>query len=48
MPQNLPDSLIRKEAADIISYMLEVSRFPPGQSDLSDDSSTLNTILIAK
>lgn len=48
MPQALPDSLNRKETADLISYMLQVNKFPAVQSDLSDDVATLSTILIAQ
>ena len=48
MPQALPDSLNRKESADLISFMLQVNKFPAGPSDLSDDAATLRLILIAQ
>ena len=48
MPQALPDSLSRKESADLISFMLQVNKFPAGPSDLSDDAATLRSILIAQ
>jgi len=38
MPFDQPGSLSRQQSADLVAYMLQVGKFPPGQADLSDNS----------
>lgn len=48
MPANSPGTLDRKQSADVVGYILQMGKFPAGQTDLSDDAAVLKTIVIAK
>jgi mono/diheme cytochrome c family protein len=47
MPKNNPGYLSSDEVADIIAYMLSVSRVPPGGASLQADAGALAAIVIA-
>src|SRR5439155_26023027 len=46
MPQTTPGSLKGNEVADIIGYMLQYSKFPAGQTELSSSADALKDITI--
>ena len=48
MPQNAPGTLDRKQATDIVAYILQVNEFPAGDADLSDNADVLKAITIGK
>ena len=48
MPQNDPGSLDRKQAVDIIAYILQVNKWPAGDADLTEGTDVLNAITIGK
>ena len=48
MPASAPGSLNRKQSTDIVALMLQTSKFPAGQTELSDDAKDLSTIHIVK
>jgi S-disulfanyl-L-cysteine oxidoreductase SoxD len=48
MPANAPGSLTRSQAADIMAYMLQAGKFPGGAAELTEDATTLQSIVIAK
>ena len=48
MPQDSPGSLSPPEYADVLSYMLQVNKFPSGKEELSAQSAQLDRILIEK
>jgi len=48
MPQDAPNSLKPQETVDIVAYMLQVNRFPPGSAELSTEAAALKTIVFAK
>ncbi len=44
MPQNAPGSLTGQQNADILAYMLQVNKFPSGQTELAKDGMMLKGI----
>lgn len=48
MPQTSPGSLTLTQSADLVSYMLQVGKYPTGQEDLTSESSFLKTTLFVK
>ena len=48
MPQDSPGSMTPQEYADVLSYMLQVNKFPAGKEELSAQSEQLDRILIEK
>jgi hypothetical protein len=48
MPQDSPGSMSPQEYADVLSYMLQVNKFPAGKEELSAQSEQLDRILIEK
>jgi len=48
MPQHSPRSVSPPEYADVLSYMLQVNKFPSGKEELSAQSAQLDRILIEK
>ena len=48
MPANTPGSFTRAQVADVIAYMLQVGKFPPGSNELPDSEPVLQGIVIAK
>jgi hypothetical protein len=48
MPQDSPGSLSPPEYADVLSYMLQVNKFPAGKEELSAQIAQLDRILIEK
>jgi hypothetical protein len=48
MPQDSPGSMTPQEYADVLSYMLQVNKFPSGKEELSAQSEQLDRILIEK
>jgi cytochrome c5 len=44
MPQDRPGSLSRQHNADLLAYILSVSRFPGGKTELARQTEILNTI----
>jgi hypothetical protein len=46
MPEDNPGSLADQDYADIIAYMLSVSRIPAGDDELQPDSQSLAGIVI--
>ena len=48
MPASAPGSLTRPQAADIVSFILQFNKFPPGSADLDSDAAVLKTITIVK
>lgn len=47
MPQSNPGSLPLDDYADILAYILSLSRYPEGDKPLASEPSALNSILIA-
>ncbi len=48
MPEDNPGSLTREQYADVIAYLLQLNKFPPGDTDLPTDKDTLSTIVFEK
>ena len=48
MPQSSPGLLTTQESTDIVAYMLQVGEYPTGDTELSDDTETLQSIIIAQ
>jgi S-disulfanyl-L-cysteine oxidoreductase SoxD len=48
MPQSSPGSLTPAQTADLLAYMLSVSKYAAGDEELSADREKLKTILIPK
>lgn len=48
MPASSPGTLNRQQVVDVVGYILQVGKFPAGQSDLTDDAAVLKTIVIVK
>lgn len=48
MPEDDPGSLKKEEYADLIAFLLQLNKFPAGDSDLPIDKDTLNGILMEK
>ena len=44
MPADAPGKLSRAENADIVAYLLQANRMPPGKNDLPTDASALKQI----
>jgi cytochrome c len=44
MPQDRPGSLSRQQSADIIAYLLNLAKCPPGDAPLANDAATLGEI----
>jgi len=44
MPANDPGKLTRQQSVDIVAYMLQVAKFPAGQTELSADEAVLTQI----
>ena len=48
MPEDDPGSLKKEEYADVIAYLLQLNKFPAGESDLPIDKDALGAILMEK
>jgi S-disulfanyl-L-cysteine oxidoreductase SoxD len=48
MPQSSPGSLTPAQTADLLAYMLSVSKYPAGDAELPGDRDKLKTIQIPK
>ncbi len=46
MPADSPGRLSRQQYVDIVAFMFQVNKFPPGQGELERDSARLKDILI--
>lgn len=46
MPAKDPGTLTRQQVADIVAYMLQVGKFPAGQTELGTDDAALKAIAI--
>jgi cytochrome c2 len=46
MPANAMGTLTRAQAADVLAFMLQTSKFPPGRAELSSDDAALKTIAL--
>jgi hypothetical protein len=46
MPRNDPGSLSAQDAADVVSWLLQLNQFPAGQTELPADLKVLNLIKI--
>jgi len=46
MPADSPGRLSRQQYVDIVAFMFEVNKFPPGQGELERDSARLKDIII--
>ncbi len=46
MPANAMGSLTRAQAADVLAFMLQTSKFPAGRAELSSDDAVLKTIAL--
>jgi mono/diheme cytochrome c family protein len=44
MPANDPGKLTRQDSTDLVAYMLQVGKFPAGQTELSTDEKVLSQI----
>lgn len=47
MPEGNPGFLTRKEYVDILAYILSLSRYEPGDEELTYQDGALNEILVA-
>jgi mono/diheme cytochrome c family protein len=47
MPQNDPGTLTAQEATDVVAYLLQFAKFPPGQAELVADSAELKETRMA-
>ncbi|MBY0494439.1 MAG: cytochrome c [Cyanobacteria bacterium] len=48
MPEDNPGSLKKEEYADVIAYLLQLNKFPAGDTDLPTDKDALSAILMEK
>ena len=48
MPEDNPGSLKKEEYADVIAFLLQLNRFPTGDTDLPIDKDVLSGILMEK
>lgn len=48
MPEDNPGSLKKEEYADVIAYLLQLNKFPTGETDLPTDRDALGAILMEK
>ena len=46
MPLDAPGSLTPQQYADVLSYIFQMNKYPPGQEELSSDDSALEQITI--
>ena len=46
MPANAMGTLTRAQAADVLAFMLQTSKFPAGKAELSSDDAALKTIAL--
>jgi mono/diheme cytochrome c family protein len=46
MPANAMGSLTRPQAADVLAFMLQTSKFPAGRAELSSDDAALKTVTL--
>jgi mono/diheme cytochrome c family protein len=47
MPDDNPGTLTRPEAADLVSYILQAGKFPPGRTELATTDEALKQVLLA-
>lgn len=48
MPQDDPGSLTSAECRDIVAFLLQSNKFPPGHADLGPDAAALKTITLSR
>jgi mono/diheme cytochrome c family protein len=48
MPQDDPGSLTSDECRDIVAFLLQSNKFPPGQTDLGPDAAALKAITLLR
>lgn len=48
MPEDNPGSMKKEEYADVIAYLLQLNRFPAGETELPTDKDALSKILMEK
>jgi hypothetical protein len=48
MPPDVPRSASDEEYAAIVSYILKMNQFPPGQQELSKDAAELDRIAFSR
>ena len=48
MPQDDPGSLTSAECRDIVAFLLQSNKFPPGQTDLGPDAAALKAIALSR
>jgi mono/diheme cytochrome c family protein len=48
MPEDDPGSLSKEQYADVIAYLLQLNKFPAGETDLPTDKDALSAILFQK
>jgi mono/diheme cytochrome c family protein len=48
MPEDNPGSLTKEQYADVIAYLLQLNKFPAGETDLPTDKDALSEILFEK
>jgi mono/diheme cytochrome c family protein len=48
MPEDNPGSLSKEQYADVIAYLLQLNKFPAGETDLPADKDALSAILFEK
>jgi mono/diheme cytochrome c family protein len=46
MPKNEPGSLSAQENADVVAYLLQLNRMPPGTAEIPADSTAMRSIRI--
>jgi mono/diheme cytochrome c family protein len=46
MPKNEPGSLSPQENADVVAYLLQLNRMPPGAAEIPADSTAMRSIRI--
>ena len=46
MPKNEPGTLSPQENADVVAYLLQLNRMPPGAADIPADSTAMRSIRI--
>src|SRR5689334_14716842 len=46
MPANAMGTLTRAQASDVLTFMLQTSKFPAGRTELSSDDAALKTITL--
>ena len=48
MPEDNPGSLTKEQYADVIAYLLQLNKFPAGDTDLPTDKDALSAIVMEK